>query len=168
MAPAEFTLSNPIAPVSLRTRYEGAGDNVADGAFLLRAPDGDAVAEAAVPPGAVRRARDAWRAMVHAQALAAGGITLLLLIGPLLDRRTAAREARRFVTDTLLASALLVGGALALWTSFGVVGGTPLSMPGNLMLGGATAAALAALWAAGVAGLRVRFEETQAGGFRER
>ena len=98
MAPAEFTLSNPIAPVSLRTRYEGAGDNVADGAFLLRAPDGDAVAEAAVPPGAVRRARDAWRAMVHAQALAAGGITLLLLIGPLLDRRTAAREARRFVT----------------------------------------------------------------------
>ena len=70
------------------------------------------------------------------------------------------------MTDTLLASALLVGGALALWTSFGLVGGTPLSMPGNLMLGGATAAALAALWAAGVAGLRVRFEETQAGGFR--
>ena len=159
MAPVEFTLSNPIAPVSLRTRYEGAGDNVTDGAFLLRAPDGDAVAEAAVPPGAVRRARDAWRAMVHAQALAAGGITLLLLIGPLLDRRTAGREARRFVTDTLLASALLVGGALALWTSFGIVGGTPLSMPGNLMLGGATAAALAALWAAGVAGLRVRFRK---------
>ncbi len=159
MAPAEFTLSNPIAPVSLRTRYEGAGDNVADGAFLLRAPDGDAVAEAAVPPGAVRRARDAWRAMVHAQALAAGGITLLLLIGPLLDRRTAAREARGFVLDTLLASALLVGGAFALWASFGLVGGTPLSLPGNLLLGGASAAALAALWAACVAGLRVRLRK---------
>ena len=87
------------------------------------------------------------------------GSALLLLIGPLLDRRTAARETRRFVLDTLLASALLVGGALALWASFGLVGGTPLSLPGNLLLGGASAAALAALWAACVAGLRVRLRK---------
>ena len=160
MAPVEFTLSNPIAPVSLRTRYEGAGDNVTDGAFLLRAPDGDAVAEAAVPPGACDARADAWRAMVHAQALAAGGDHSSPPDRPASrspDRPR--REARRFVTDTLLASALLVGGALALWTSFGLVGGTPSSMPGNLMLGGATAAALAALWAAGVAGLRLRFRK---------
>jgi signal transduction histidine kinase len=157
MGPVEFALTNPIAPVSLRTRYEGAGDNVSDGAFLLRAPDGDAVAEAAVAPSDVRRARHAWRVMVRAQALAAGGITLLLLIGPLLDRRTASHEARRFVVDTLLVSLLMVGGAAALWTSFGIVGGAPLSMPGNLLLGGLVAAGLAAVWAAGIPRLRARF-----------
>jgi signal transduction histidine kinase len=161
MAPVEFTLSNPIAPVSLRTRYEGAGDNVAQGAFLLRAPDGDAVAEAAVAPGAVRHARQAWRAMVRAQVLAAGAVTLLLLIGPLLDRRTTSSKAGKFVTDTVLASVLLVGGAAALWTSFGLVGGAPLAMPGNLMLGCSTAAGLAGLWAAAVARLRVYFRDAR-------
>jgi signal transduction histidine kinase len=161
MAPADFTLSNPIAPVSLRMRYEGAGDNVTDGSFLLRSPAGDAVAEASVAPGAIRRARQAWRAMVGAQVLAAGAVTLLLLIGPLLDRRAASRDPTTFVTSTLVASLLLLGGAGALWISFEVVGGTPPSMPGNLILWGVAAAALAALWAAGVARLRLRFKGTR-------
>jgi signal transduction histidine kinase len=160
MAPADFTLSNPIAPVSLRMRYEGAGDNVMDGAFLLRSPAGDAVAEASVAPGDIRRARRAWRAMVGAQVIAAGAVTLLLLIGPLLDRRAASREPRTFVTSTVLASLLLMAGAGALWISF-AAGGTPLSMPGNLILGGVAAAALAALWAAGAARLRLRFKGTR-------
>ena len=56
--------------------------------------DGDAVAEAAVPPARFDAPAGRWRAMVHAQALAAHAITLLLLIGPLLDRRAAARETR--------------------------------------------------------------------------
>jgi signal transduction histidine kinase len=163
MAPADFSLSNPIAPVSLRTRYEGAGDRVSDGAFLLRSPSGDAVAEASIAPGEVRRARQAWRAMVRAQTLAAGAVTLLLLIGPLLDRRVASRQPRAFVSSTALASLLLVAGAGALWISFGVVAGTPLSMPGNLMLWGSAAAALAALLAAGAARLRLLFRHRRFG-----
>ena len=158
VAPAEFTLANPIAPISLRMRYEGAGDNASDGAFLLRSPTGDAVAEASIAAGDIRRARQAWRAMVGAQVLAAGAIVLLLLIGPVLDRRAASRDPRTFVASTLLASLLLVAGAGALWTSFEVVGGGPPSMSGNLILGGVAAAALAALWAAGVARLRLRFK----------
>jgi signal transduction histidine kinase len=161
MTSADFTLSNPIAPVSLRPRYEGAGDNVTDGAFLLRSPAGDAVAEAAVGPGDIHRARLAWRAMVGAQVLAAVAVTLLLLIGPVLDRRAASREPGTFVRSTLLASLLLIGGAGALWTSFAVIAGTPPSMAGKLMLAGVAAAALAALWAPAVARLRLRFRGTR-------
>jgi signal transduction histidine kinase len=154
---SHFTQSDPIAPVTLRTRFQGAGDDVTDGVFLLRSPTGAAVADAAVARDDIRRARRAWRAMVGALALAAAAFTLLLLIGPLLDRRSDAREPRLFVKSTILASLLLIAGGGALWTSLAVVGGTPPTTPGNMVFGGTTAAALAALWAAGVARLRLRF-----------
>jgi signal transduction histidine kinase len=156
MTPADFTLDNPITPVLIHARStEPAGS--APGAFLLRAPGGAPIAEASVGAADIHRARQAWRAMVAAEALGALAIAVLLLIGPVLDRRAASRTPRAFVMATLLASLLLVSGAGALWVSLVVVGGTSSSVPGNLILWGGTAAALSALWAAGAARRRLEF-----------
>jgi signal transduction histidine kinase len=156
MMPADFTLDNPIAPVQIHAGT-AALSPAAPGGFVLRAPDGAPIADASVAPGDIRHARQAWRAMVGAEALGALAIAVLLLIGPVLDRRAASRTPRAFVMATLLASLLLLCGAGALWVSLVVVGGTSSSVPGNLILWGGTAAALSAVWAAGAARRRLQF-----------
>ncbi len=155
MTPADFTLDNPLAPVLIHAGTASPGSP--PGAFVLRAPDGAAIAQASVAPGDIHRARQAWRAMVGAEVLGALAMVLLLLIGPILDRRAGSRTPRAFVKATLFASLLLVSGAGALWVSLVVIGGTSSSLPGNLMLWGGTAAALSALWAAGAARRRLGF-----------
>jgi signal transduction histidine kinase len=157
VTPAEFTLPNPIAPVLLRMRYEGAGDSVRPGAFLLRAPDGDAVAEASIVLADIHQARRLWRRMVIGQGLAAVALTCLLLIGPLLDRRAATRSPRIFVMSTAAASLLLATAAGVLWISSALITGSRPAMPGTLLLTGAAAAGLAALWVVGAARLRLLF-----------
>ena len=157
LTPPEFILPNPIAPVSIRMRFDSGADAPTPGAFLLRSPAGVAVAEGSVALDAIGEARRAWRAMVAGQLLACLAITCCLLIGPLLDRRAAAREPRTFVVSTLTASALLVAGAVVLRASFAVAGGTAPDLSGRVVLAGLTAAALAALWAAAVVRRRLRF-----------
>jgi signal transduction histidine kinase len=155
MTPAEFRLANPIARVALRTRYEGAGDRGAPGTIVLRSPDGTAIAEASIARSDLHAARQEWRAMVGAEALAALAITLWLLIGPLLDRRAAAREPGTFVLSTLASSLLLAAGSATLWIAFAIVGRAHPPFGVNLILLGGTAAGLASLWTAGAARLRL-------------
>ncbi|MCA1652376.1 MAG: hypothetical protein LC753_19640, partial [Acidobacteria bacterium] len=98
---ADYRLSTPLAPVSLRMWFEGAGDQARRDAFLLSAPSGEPLAEAVAAPAELRRAREEWRRRVMAIVVGLCGATLLLLIGPLLDRRAAARESGAVVRTSV-------------------------------------------------------------------
>jgi signal transduction histidine kinase len=85
------------------------------------------------------------------------GVTMLLLIGPLLDARMHAPNHRRFMSGTIAASVLLVFGAGAIWA--GLVWSRD-GWPGpavNLAFCGVALAAMAALWAAPATRLQVAF-----------
>ena len=84
-----------LAADALRGRRRRAPD----GTFLLRSPAGDAVAEASIARGDIAAPARPGGRWSGREVLAAGAIVLLLLIGPLLDRRAASREPRTFVTQ---------------------------------------------------------------------
>ena len=102
----------PVAPASLRLRHEVPEDTARAGALLLRAPSGELLLEAYVPPSALSDARASWRRRVASAVIIACGVTLLLLVGPLLDQPLARAKTAAFVRATGQAIAL-VGGRRA-------------------------------------------------------
>ncbi|HXW04893.1 MAG TPA: HAMP domain-containing sensor histidine kinase [Vicinamibacterales bacterium] len=156
MAP-EYTLPTRIAPVALRTRVEGAGDRPRPGSFVLRSPAGDPILEASISEHELAAARDRWHRRVGAAVVIVGGLTLLLLTGPLLDRRARARAGRSFARATSMAAALLLLGATTVWLGFALLSAGLPQTPLNLVVAGATGAALAAIAAGAVARLRLRY-----------
>ena len=61
--------------------------------MVLRAPSGEPLVEAWVDPAALAAARARWRRTYLAAVIAAlPAVTVLLLIGPLLDRRIGATD----------------------------------------------------------------------------
>jgi signal transduction histidine kinase len=157
IVPTDYKLSTPMASVSLRTRWEGAGDEPRPGAFILRSPSGDPLAEASISPVDLSAQRQRVRGLIVASVLVAIGLTLFLLIGPLLDRRAIAQTARSVGRLTGGAAALLAGGSLMTWLGMATAVGGPPSSAANLMLSGAAAAALAAVFAGPVARLPPSF-----------
>ncbi len=159
--PAEFTLDTPLAPAILRPRFEGAGEIGRPDAVVLRGPSGEPLAEAWVAPASLQDSRARWRRHVGAAMLAVFGTTLLLLVGPLLDRRVTSRSAPDTVPDgayvraTVGALGLVAGGGATLWLACAVDRGGLPSMPATMLLGGGTAAALVSLLAGPVARLRI-------------
>ena len=146
LTPADYTLQTDLGPASLRTRFEGAGDLSRPGAVLLRAPSGEPLAEAWVDPQMLRQARTTWRRKVWAVMLAAIGGTVLVLIGPLLDRRI--RGTRQvYVRATAGAVVLTALGGALLGASFATAAEGSPPTPAALLLAGATAAALVSLFA---------------------
>ena len=155
--PTDYKLPTPIAPVSLRTRWEGAGDRLRPGAFLLRTPSGEPLAEASVSADDLRLARTQLRRQITAVAVIACGITLLLLIGPLLDRRARAASARDVLTLTVRAGLLLAAGAGLVWAGLvSVSSGIPRASL-TLLIASAAAACLVALAVVPVSRLHLRF-----------
>ena len=75
IAPVEDSLQTSIAPVSFRTRFEGAGDNPPPGAFLLRTPGGEPLVEAVVAPADLQRTRAEWRRTVTGWVIVILGLT---------------------------------------------------------------------------------------------
>ena len=155
ITPADYVISTPLAPAALRMRWEGAGDRERPGAFVLRAPDGSALVEASVAESDLRAARGQYRERTGAIVLACGGITVLLLIGVLLDRRAAAAQPRTVVRATLGALALLAGGTVLLWLAFFLDARQAPATFITLLLAGFAAASSIALLAGPVARLRV-------------
>ena len=154
-AAGDFTIPTPVAPASLRLRHEVPGDQPREGALLLRAPSGELLLEALVSPAAIADARSALRRRVAAIAVGICGLTLLLLIGPLLDRRAAARHERSFVRATVQAIALAAAGGVLLWLAFAMdARGLPHSAV-TILLAGFTAASIVALLAGPAARLRL-------------
>jgi signal transduction histidine kinase len=157
IAPGEDLLPTRIAPVSFRLRAEGGGLRLIPGSFLLTTPSGSLLVEAAVASADLQFARAQWRRSVVAWVLVIIGITLLLLIGPLLDSRLSAQESRAFVLLTLLASLLLIGGVAVIWSGVAWLVGGRLALPANLAFVGIGLAALIALWTVPAVRLQVAY-----------
>jgi signal transduction histidine kinase len=148
LASTDDSFPTAIAPVMLRLRYEGAGEQRRSGSFVLQTPTNQTLVEAAITPGVLQNARAAWRRTVVGWVTVILGVTMLLLIGPLLDARAGGRDRRAFVLQSVGASLLLGGGTAAIWV--GLMWSTEgrQGFAVNLAFVGAALAALAALWAA--------------------
>jgi signal transduction histidine kinase len=153
-AAGDFSMPTPVAPASLRLRHEVSG-TPRDGALLLRAPSGELLLEASVSPAAIAEVRAAWRRRTAAVAILVCGVTLLLVIGPLLDRRATARDARTFVRTTAGAAAIAVAGGLIIWLALVVLSRGLPPRSAKLLVAAFVAAAVVALLAGPVARLRV-------------
>ncbi len=158
---SDSVLQTPLGPAVLRMRWEGAGDDARANAFLVHAPGGEPLVEVSMSPGQLDAARQAWRRRVGAIVVAIGGITLLLLIGPGLDRRSGTDNRRDFLRLTALSLVWLACGSLALATSLAMELGRRLPAGAVLLLGGVTIAAAIALLAGPVVRLRVGVRATR-------
>jgi signal transduction histidine kinase len=173
IAPAEFTIQTPLAPATVLTRVYGAGEGEGSraGAVPLRAPTGELLAEAQIDPADLRRSRHEWRRRVCAAMLVIIGITLVLLVGPLLDRRatrdafarvdvdavrssSSGREPLPYVRATLAALLLMIGGGALWFVAVGTVHGGWPPAPAIWLIAGSTAAAVISLLAEPVVRLR--------------
>ena len=159
MAPSEYKLTTPLAPASLR--IEGPGDLRRPGGVILRGSAGEPLAEAWVDPAALRDARIAWRRQVCGAMLALVAVTVWLLVGPLLDRRTAAERSREasgpgtYLRATIAAFVLVLAGGVLSWLAAAVAAGRVPTTPATMLLTGATAAGLIGVLAAPAARLRL-------------
>jgi signal transduction histidine kinase len=152
---ADYELTTPLGPASLRMRWEGAGDAPRPGAFLLRAPSGEPLVEVALSAAELERSRAAWRRRVLAIVLALGALTLLLLVGPALDRRAAARRSTPFARATAESVALVSAAACASWLALAIDAGHAPAPVATLLIAGLTAAAIVALIASPLVRLRL-------------
>jgi signal transduction histidine kinase len=153
----DWVLATPLGPASLRMRYEGAGDQPRAGAFVVRSPSGEPIVEVSIRRDDLDRARSAWRHDVMAAVITLFGVTLFLLVGPLLDRRAMARRTGDVLGVTAAAVALVLGGSAALLGALALhADGSPGS-PVMLLLGGCTAAAVAGLVAGPILRLRTTY-----------
>jgi signal transduction histidine kinase len=166
-----FSVETSLAPVVLRTRFEGAGDRVGPYSFVVSSPSGETLVQAHVDPAALDQARRDHRAVVFDAMIMVLGVTLLLLVGPLLDLRQLARAIGPCVWTTaaavgvvvvaryLFARGLPVGSSAILspdvyhWSRLGWLA----RHPADFLLSGLTALALVALMAGPLERRRVLF-----------
>ncbi|MEO8077806.1 MAG: HAMP domain-containing protein, partial [Acidobacteriota bacterium] len=151
----EFALPTRLGPVSLRMRWEAAGDSPRPNAFLLRPLGGEPLIEAAASTPEITQARGRLRRRVGALALAVLGLTVLLLIGPALDRRADARGGSDYVRLTAIALALLAAGGATFWGALALDARHQPRAPALLLLAGVGAAAAVGLLAGPAVRLRL-------------
>jgi signal transduction histidine kinase len=151
----DSVLQTPLGPAMLRMRWEGAGDEPRANAFLLRAPGGDPLVEVSMSPASLAAARHAWRRRVLATVVAIAGLTLLLLIGPALDRRSTATDVKSFLRSTAISLAWLACGSVAFGAALAMEMGRRPPPGALLLLGGLTIAAAIALLVSPVVRLRI-------------
>jgi signal transduction histidine kinase len=143
-----YVMPRDRAPVFLHLH----GGTAQPGAFVLAAPDGTPLLDASVRQSDLSAARSQLRHGTAAFALAALAVTLLLLAGPLLDRRARASSARRELWLTLAIVAVTLAGAgvfaIAVVIGRSVLAGTSSSRTLDagltLLLTGAVASAILA------------------------
>ena len=155
-----FTLETAIAPVTLRAAAESPRA-LKPFSFIIPSPSGEPLLVATVEPGALAAARQGLRRVVLSLAVLVLALSVLLLTGPVLDRRSLATTAEGYLAATggtailllamriLLAVALPTGPGLAFspavyaWPALGVFA----RHPADFLLTALTALALVALFA---------------------
>jgi signal transduction histidine kinase len=149
LASGVAVVSTSLAPVSIRTDFEGPGppDDGADAArFLIPSPAGGLLVEARVSRAALSEARSRWRARTLAASALVIVIALLLCAGPLLDVRRRTQTARVFLTATgVIALILMVARSSLLWIASSVAGPQPFGSPAYVLLSALTVAAFVGL-----------------------
>jgi len=155
---SEYVMPTSRGPVVLR--LHGAADTAAASApsFVVAAADGSPLVDVTIPPGELAGRRAALRRMAGAAAIALLAFTTLLLAGPLLDARARARTARDEIRLTAMIGIVVIAGSGLLWLAFTVApwsGVAAHRTAFRLLLGGGTAAALAATCVSAAGRLRV-------------
>lgn len=154
LAADAYTLSTPFGPAAVVFQYEGAGEQVRHNTFLLKAPSGDVLLEVRLPVAQIADARSLFRRRVVAAVLGILALTALLLVGPLLDRRSRRGPVGAYPRLTAGAVLLVLGGAALSWAALHSVMDGPPGYVVRLLIGGGAAAAVVALLAAPIARLR--------------
>jgi signal transduction histidine kinase len=116
-----FVLRTSVAPVPLRTRFEGAPDT-RDRGILIRSVNGEPLAVADVPASEIDAAHARWRAGTVAAEMGVLVTVLLLLTGPLLDRRRLRGEVWGHLAFTFVVLALLVAARALLYVAVRLAG----------------------------------------------
>ncbi len=116
-SPAEggFMLNTSLAPVSLRTRYEGAGEGALPGTFVVTSPTGETLLSAHVSSADLAQTRRTWLRATFGLALTILAVSLLLCSGPLVDLRTETRSPRQRLAVSAALIALVLGVRSLLW-----------------------------------------------------
>ena len=140
-----YTMPTTLGPVGLRLRFEGAGERTTPDAFTITAPDGAPLVEASVAPADLAASRQRWRRGLIAVVLAELGLTLLLTIGPLLDRRAIAASSLRELRFTLAIAAVIAASGGLGWLALRIAQGGALQWPLALLLSGAVVVGLVAI-----------------------
>ncbi len=128
-SPDRFSIDTPLGPVTLRARHDGAGGGNDAYDFVVPSPSGETLVDAAVDPEVLIRARQDHRRTVASLVYAIFALTALLLVGPVLDRRSLARTVGAHTLATL-AAVLLVALARTLLALALPAGGRPVLSPG--------------------------------------
>ncbi|MDQ3487147.1 MAG: HAMP domain-containing histidine kinase [Acidobacteriota bacterium] len=152
------TIPTAVGPASVVFQYEGAGEQKRTDVFLLRAPTGDVLLEASLPSEQIARARVQLRRSVVAVVLALLAVTLILLTGPLLDRRAGGQHGSTpaYGRSTIGAALLVLAGAALAWAAIEVAAEGPPGYSVLLLLAGSAAAGVIALLAAPMSRWRAR------------
>ena len=99
-----ITLATSFVPVTLRGRYEGAGESPQLYRFLVPDPDGRPLLDAQVDPAALAALRASYRSRAAALALVVLACTMLVVSVPVEEWR----RRRRTWTDLAIASGVLL------------------------------------------------------------
>jgi signal transduction histidine kinase len=112
--PTAFTFETSLVPVSLRPRYEGAGDATPPYGFLLTAPGGAPLLEAEVAPGALEGLRRSWQMRLVDLMLALVAIVGLVVATIIREAQEVSQSRRRFLALTAALVSVLVVTRLVL------------------------------------------------------
>jgi len=155
---AAYAMPTPLGPVSLR--LPPRAPSPAEGGavtFQIKTTAGASLLEASTSLEGLRNERVALRRTVASLALAIFAATILLLTGPLLDRRVRAREPGQELRLTAAIVAVVLAGGALLWfacTMAPWMHGVGVRSAARLCIGGATAAAVAAALVSAVVRMR--------------
>jgi signal transduction histidine kinase len=116
----EYVMPTARAPVSLHFHdaWPAASPGPAVTTFVVASPDGTPMLDASVATSALVAARARLRRTVVAAAIGVLALTVLLLAGPLLDARSAARSGRLEWRGTLLILVVILSGSALVWLAF--------------------------------------------------
>jgi len=155
---AAYSLATPLGPVRLRLPQRGGAQADGTAVFVVATPEGVPLLDASTRFVDLAAERAGLRRTVASIALGIFALTILLLAGPLLDRRVVARApGPEFWLTLAVVAAVMAAGALG-WLAFAIgpwARGGAARSAARLLLGTATAAAVAAALVSGAVRLRL-------------
>ena len=137
-----FVLPTSLVRVTLRAAAGAPDAPARPFTFVVRAPNGGFVLEAAVSPADLAAARARWRHVTEAAALVVVALTLLFCAGPIIDLRRQVRDMSRFVALTALLIVLVVVVRGILYLALVPLAQTAAPTPADLLLTTLTLAAV--------------------------
>jgi signal transduction histidine kinase len=152
----QYSIATPVGPVTLKpSAAPSRGLPAAEYTFSVESPDAIPLVSGRIRASDLEATRSEWRRGVEVLLLALSAGALLLLTGPLLDRRAVSHSARLELGLTALIGALVVAAADVLWYAQTVLSSAEWHRPLTLLIAGGTAAGVAAAAVSGAVRLRL-------------